>query len=245
MDGEVFVNPSFARPLRGLLACAAVALAMAGASPIAAAAQAGRSATEEGNRLYEEGRFDEAHRQYLEALGEAPDSPLIRFNDGSALYKEENFDESLEAFRQAIESGDSSFVSDAWYNVGGALYRQKQLPEALEAYKQALRANPRDIDAKHNLERVLEQMKQPQDQQKKPDDQNQKPDNQNKPDDQSKKPDDQNKPDEQPSEGGQPPPGQMTREEAERLLGAIQEDQDKVDRKPRTAARGPRPKKDW
>ena len=49
--------------------------------------QAGRSTTIEGNRLYEQGRFDEAHEKYLDALREAPDSPIIRFNDGSALYQ--------------------------------------------------------------------------------------------------------------------------------------------------------------
>jgi hypothetical protein len=37
----------------------------------------------------------------------------------------------------------------------------------------------------------------------------------------------------------------MTREEAERLLDAIREDQDEVKRQPRTPARGTRPRRDW
>ena len=124
--------------------------------------QAGREATNEGNRLYEEGRFQEAHERYLEALREAPDSPVIRFNDGNALYQSREFDQALAAYADAVESGDPGLLSDAWYNIGNVLYRRQQLEESLEAYKQALRLAPGDIDAKHNLERVLEQMQNPQ-----------------------------------------------------------------------------------
>ena len=39
--------------------------------PVAVWAQPGRDAVASGNRLYDEGRFEEAHEQYLEALREA------------------------------------------------------------------------------------------------------------------------------------------------------------------------------
>ena len=69
-----------------------------------AEAQAGRSEVEEGNRLYEEGRFGEAHAKYLEALRMAPGTSLIRFNDGNALYMSEDFQRALAAYQAAIES---------------------------------------------------------------------------------------------------------------------------------------------
>ena len=118
-------------------------------------AQAGRARVEEGNRLYEEGRFAEAHQKYLEALAEAPESSVIPFNDGNALYQDADYQRAMEAYQRAIESGDPALASSAWYNLGNALYRQQQLEPSLEAYKQALRLSPDDADAKHNLERVL------------------------------------------------------------------------------------------
>ena len=130
------------------------------ACPVGAAGQSARPNVEEGNRLYSEGRFDEAHRKYLEALLDDPGSPLILFNDGSALYRDQDFQEAQRRFQEALEDGDPALRSAAWYNLGNTLYRQQQLQESLEAYKEALRANPSDTDAKHNLERVLEQLQQ-------------------------------------------------------------------------------------
>ncbi len=134
-------------------------------APASAETQRGRADVREGNRLYGERRYAEAHERYLDALRDAPDSPLIRFNDGNALYQTQEFQRALEAYRDAIESGDATLVSDSWYNLGNVLYRQQKLQEALEAYKEALRHDPSDIDAKHNLERVLQQLQQQQQQQ--------------------------------------------------------------------------------
>ncbi|WP_419165432.1 tetratricopeptide repeat protein [Candidatus Palauibacter sp.] len=238
---------------------ALVALLVAGAAELRG--QAGRGETREGNRLYEEGRYAEAHEKYLEALLEAPDSPIIRFNDGNALYRGENYESALESFRAAVESGNPQLAAAAWYNLGNTLYRQGALPESLEAFKQALRADPADVDAKHNLERVLELMREQQQQQQgdgenEPEDE-QENEGQPPPEGGERNREEQQDPEEQqdqernpddaepPPEGGPPPPGEMTREEAERLLDAIQEDQDEVNRKPRTAARGTRPRRDW
>ena len=87
-------------------------------------AQAGRSQVEEGNRLYEEGRFPEAHEKYLEGLAAAPESGLIRFNDGNALYKGEDYPRAVEAYERAIGTGDPALIGSAWYNLGNAFYRE-------------------------------------------------------------------------------------------------------------------------
>lgn len=262
---------------RSVIAALPVLAALAGAAPGELAGQAGRAETREGNRLYGEGRFAEAHEKYLEALLEAPDSPIIRFNDGSALYQGENYESALESFRAAVESGDPEVAADAWYNLGNTLYRQGALPESLEAFKQALRTNPADTDAKHNLERVLQQMQEQEQQQQQQgdggsDDENQEeneqqpqggeqdrqqnPQDRDQPEqdpdqDPTEQPDQEPNPQQNPDESepqprdAAPPPGEMTREEAERLLDAIQEDQDEVNRQPRTPARGTRPRRDW
>ena len=270
------VHVSGRRGRTGRLWLPPVIAILGAAAPAEVRAQAGRAETREGNRLYEEGRFAEAHEKYLEALLADPDSPIIRFNDGNALYRGEDYESALESFRAAVEGGDPELAAAAWYNLGNTLYRQGALPESLEAFKQALRANPVDADAKHNLERVLQQMQEQQEQQgdgendeenedeseqqpqggeqnqdpqqdqqdqdQPEQDPNQDPQNQPNPE-----PDPERDPDESesPPQEGTPPPGEMTREEAERLLDAIQEDQDEVNRQPRTPTRGTRPRRDW
>ena len=155
----------------GFVAFAAVVLAaVALGLPPSSAAQAGRADVQEGNRLYREGRYDEAHEEYLEALRAAPDSPLIRFNDANALYQSDEFQRAVDAYRGAIEADDPALEAQAWYNLGNALYRQQQVEGALEAYKEALRRNPGDTDAKHNLEVALKQLQQQEQQEQQPSD---------------------------------------------------------------------------
>ncbi len=232
-----------------------------GALLMPGAVSAQRSLVEEANRLYAEGRYAEAHEMYLEALRENPGSPLIRFNEGNALYQNQEFERAFEAWQDALEAGDTALAQGAWYNLGNTLFRQQQLDASLEAYKQALRINPGDTDAKHNLERVLEQLEEQENQQdqqnrNQDDDQNQENQDQQQPppqgdpeqDEQDEQEQDQSPPesDEQEQEQpAQPPPGQMTPEEAERLLQAIQEDPDEVDRPPRADSLGRRPRKNW
>ena len=226
----------------------AVVAALLACVPESGHAQAGRSQVQEGNRLYEEGLFPEAHEKYLEGLATVPESGLIRFNDGNALYKGEDYQRAVEAYQRAIETGDPALVGSAWYNLGNAFYRQQQLEESLDAYKQALRLRPADVDAKHNLERVLEQMQQ-QEQQQKDGEQNQdEQDQQDQPQQQDQEQDGQQQPEEQEPQAGEgeprQEPGQMTPEEAQRLLEAIEEDPEDVDRK-RAPATGRRPLKAW
>ena len=233
--------------------------------PSLAAAQPGRGAVAAGNRLYDEGRYEEAHEQYLEALRQAPDSTIVPFNDGNALYRTEELGRAMESYRQAVDSGDPAVESRAWYNLGNALYKQQQLEPALEAYKEALRRNPTDTDAKHNFELALEQLEQ---QQQQSDDQQEQDENQDQQDPQDgqsqqepeqeqeqqdepenqesqDQPQDQTE-DQQPEDAEQQPqPGALSREEAERLLQAIDEDPTEIQRQRQTTSPARPPRRPW
>ena len=224
--------------------------------PAEVVAQRGRGPVRDGNRLFNEGRFEEARERYLDALRESPTSPLIRFNEGNALYESAEFRQALDAYQQAITTEDPSLQAKAWYNLGNALYRQQMLQESVEAYRQALRSDPTDPDAKHNLEWVLKQMEQQQNQSDQNQNQDQQQDDQQEQQDQQDQDQDQEQQQgdqpEQPTlndeadgqqQQGEPPP--MSREEAERLLNAIDENPNEVRRPPPARARGARPKKRW
>ena len=241
-----------------MLACLAL--------PSIAAAQPGRGAVDAGNRLYDEGRYEEAHEQYLEALRQAPDSPIVPFNDGNALYRTEELQRAMESYRRAVESGDPAIEAQAWYNLGNALYKQQQLEPALEDYKEALRRNPADTDAKHNFEVTLEQLQEQQqqesddqqdendegrDQQDQQDpqqsEQEQNQEQQDQPEDQEPPEQQQDQPQEQQQENAEqpPPPGALSREEAERLLQAIDEDPSQIQRQRQTTAPARPPRRPW
>jgi tetratricopeptide (TPR) repeat protein len=261
-----------------------ILIVLAVLSPVTASAQAGRSNVRDGNRAYAEGRYAEAYEKYLDALRDDPDSPVIHFNEANALYQSAEFQRAMEAYQQAVETGDPALQSQAFYNLGNALYRQQQLEQSLEAYKQAMRLDPSDSDAKHNYELVREQLEQQQQQQPQDGEQNQddqqgqddqqdqqnqqqqqdensaEQDQQNQEDqeqqdnqDQDQDPDQQNQgqdpsddqQDEQQQQQEQPTPGEMSREEAERLLGAIEEDPGEVNRQRKGAQTVKKSKKDW
>ena len=169
----------------------------------------------------------------------------------------------MESYRRAVESGDPRIEAQAWYNLGNALYKQQQLEPALEAYKEALRRNPADTDAKHNFEVTLEQLQQQQqqesddqqdendegrDQQDRPQsEQEQDQEQQDQPEDQEPPEQQQDQPQEQQQENVEqpPPPGALSREEAERLLQAIDEDPSQIQRQRQTTAPARPPRRPW
>ena len=127
---------------------------------------------------------------------------------------------------------------DAYYNLGNTYFQQKKLPEAAEAYKNALRRNPLDDEARYNLAYVLELMKQNQDDK---DNKDRKQPPKKDQDGQGDKPDKQD-PDQ--GDGGENPQDQkpdqgkggarqerMSREEAERMLDAVQGSEDNTKKK--------------
>ena len=172
-----------------------------------------------GNALYEQENYPEAEIRYRKAQEQSPTYEGL-FNLADALYKQKRYDEALNILKQiSRDEVAGPHAPDAYYNLGNTYFQQKKLPEAAEAYKNALRRNPLDDEARYNLAYVLELMKQNQD------DKN----DQNDPDqgDGGENPQDQ-KPDQ--GKGGARQE-RMSREEAERMLDAVQGSEDNTKKK--------------
>jgi Ca-activated chloride channel family protein len=141
------------------------------------------------NKLYNEGKYDEAAAGYNAALVDHPDSADLHFNLGDAAYKQGNYEEAMKTFQQVETTGDPQRASRVAYNVGNATFRQGQAleqtdpqkalalyAESLASYRRALGLTPDDEDSKFNHELVtqriadlkkrLEEQKKDQDQQK-------------------------------------------------------------------------------
>lgn len=125
-----------------------------------------------GNRLYAEGRYQEATQKYGEALVDDPDSPILNFNMGGAHYKAGNYDEALASFGRAQDPNDPEHNARAAYNAANVHFRKAARLEAekpqealtayaetLLAYRRVLGMNPKDADAKFNYEMTAKRLK--------------------------------------------------------------------------------------
>jgi tetratricopeptide (TPR) repeat protein len=119
-----------------------------------------------GNEEYADGKFDQALSHYEAATKSTRESPESRFNRGDALYKQGKFDEARDDYVKAAAGGDKKFKSKALYNLGNAFAKGGKKPEAIDAYIKSLILDPKNADAKFNLELLLrEEEEQPQQQQ--------------------------------------------------------------------------------
>jgi Ca-activated chloride channel homolog len=117
------------------------------------------------NRLFEQGKYQEAEKAYLAAKADDPGKPEILYNLGNSLIKQNKYGDGIQTLGQSMEKGDKETKEKAWYNTGNVLFSEGRFKESADAFIRALKLNPADRDAKHNLELALLRLKQ-QEQQK-------------------------------------------------------------------------------
>jgi len=138
------------RRLAGLVATA-VALVLGACSGTAP-----WQAVDEGNRAYEDGRFEQALAAYDRAGTLSPDDPAVTYNRGNTLHSLGRFEEASVVSLAAVTALTEGPLREwAWYALGNHAYRRDDLAAARDAYVEVLRADPADEDARHNLELVL------------------------------------------------------------------------------------------
>jgi tetratricopeptide (TPR) repeat protein len=226
-----------------------ILLPLASVSPIFASA---RSRTRQGNRLYQEKKYDEALKRYTEAQKEAPDAPQLHYNLGNVYFRKGDLEKAGNEYRRALDSADPGLDPRAVYNLGNTFFTRQEYRDAIAAYQRALKLNPSDQDAKRNLELALLRMKQqqkqeprggdPKDEEKK---EQQKQEQPTPSEGEQKKQDTPQK--QQPQAGERKEKGSLSKEEAERILNALQEDEKENMKKQVAAAKEDQEEveKDW
>ena len=116
---------------------------------------------ERGLKAYDEGRFEDALREFTAAEHEAPGHPALEYNRGNALYRLGRYDEAREAYHRASEAAGPSLKERDLYNMGNALAQLGDTKGAIGAYRKALVMEPRDEAARHNLEVLLRKIPPP------------------------------------------------------------------------------------
>jgi hypothetical protein len=112
--------------------------------------------------LAREGRLEDAHRHFSEALRIRPDFQLGLHHMGNLLMRMGRPEEAMEAFSKAIAIDPRDHKT--LVNLGFLLLRQGRVEEAVIRFSEALRINPGDPLARHNLElarRTLERQGDP------------------------------------------------------------------------------------
>jgi len=208
-------------------------------SGISLFAQGERKFIRQGNREFEKHNYSESEISYRRAIDKNKSSADAVFNAGDALYKQEKYEDAEKQFIESHRMNeDRDKKAGSMYNLGNSLLKAGKLKESIEAYKNSLRLNPGNMQAKYNLayaqdrlKEQEEQQQQQQDQQNQDKNKDQQDQNQEKQNDQ-KESEDQNKQDEQQQSDQQQ---LMSKEDAERLLNAIANDEKEVQEKVKEA----------
>jgi len=121
---------------------------------------------EEGNRRFEEGRYDEAMGPYERAAEIAKDKAPIDYNRGNLLLKKGDLEGALKSYRESAAHGSDPVKAGSFYNYGNAMFEAQRFEDALNAYREALKYDPADADAKANLELALKKVEEQKKQEK-------------------------------------------------------------------------------
>lgn len=226
-----------------------------------AIAQKGKKEIHKGNQLYQQKKYADAEESYRKSLTKGGQTLPANFNLADALYKQKKFDNAAQKFTEIAGSArDKSVKAKAYHNLGNSLLESNKLKESVEAYKKSLINNPKDDETRYNLAYAMEKLKDQENKDKKENkDQNKKDQDKDKNKDKDKqdqkdKDKDKNKQDpgqdkqDKDQQGNQPKPDQLSKEDAERMLDAMnQEEKNTQDKLKNKKSKGVKGKivKDW
>lgn len=197
-----------------------------------------------GVREYKAENFQEAELNFRKALEANPQSEKALYNLANALYKQERYEEAANILEGLVNKElPENKKADAYHNLGNANVGAQQIQEGIEAYKNALRLRPDDNDTRHNLAYAQKLLQEQEQQQQQEGDDEQ--DDQQQDEQQEQQPGEQDE-DEQQEERARP--DQISPEDAERILDALnqqeREIQEKIDREEKQR-RPLQPERQW
>jgi tetratricopeptide (TPR) repeat protein len=133
-------------------------------------------ADDPGRKAFLESDYPAAIAHYTQALESDPLNGKKGFYLGTALLAAGLHQEAVDQFQKSLSLADSSLAGQIHYNSGNALYRLGSSQEgkekidswrsAIQSWQKSLLFNPKNEDAKHNIELVQKKIEQELDKQK-------------------------------------------------------------------------------
>lgn len=225
-------------------------------------AQTLRGFVNDGVEKYNEENYSDAEVNFKKGTEKSADNFEAKYNLGDALFKQKRYDEALNSYQNSLALARNDLEkAKVHYNIGNSLLKSQKIKESIEAYKQSLKLNPDDQETKYNLSYALEMLKSKNDQKQNQDqnkDQNKDKNKDKKENQDQQKQDqqknqqqqDQKKQDQQSKQDNtkqqQQQPQKISKEEAERILGALKDNEKDLQKELRKI-KGKRVKtdKDW
>lgn len=190
--------------------------------PLMANAQQERKYIRDSYKLYRDSIFDEAQEAAVKAMAVNPNSYEANYNYANALFQQQKYDEALEKYQQmAANETDQQRLAELYHNMGDCHFAKKELEKAIDNFKTSLKNNPADDQTRYNLVATKKMLNNQQQNQN----QNQQQQQQQEQQQQEQQ---QQQQQEQQQQQQQQQQNDMSREDAERLLQAIQQDENKL-----------------
>lgn len=212
-------------------------------------AQSSEKLIHEGNKQYEQKKFNEAEINYRKSLNTKENEFIGNYNLGNTYYQQGKYEEAKQQFEIAAGSKepDKKELSSNYHNLGNALLKNNKYEESIEAYKQSLKLNPSDNDTRYNLAYAKSKLQQQQQQQKNKDNKQDKNKDQKKDDksqqqkdkeqqqkDKEQQQKDQEAKKDEPKKDKQEKAAnkdKISKEDAEKILQALNNDEKKTQKK--------------
>ena len=199
------------------------------------------------NTLMNQERYDEAAKKYEEAAAKAnsnDEKSMIYHNQGNAYFNKQQYKESVDAFKKSLKYNTKDIATKE--NLAMAQY---ELKKQIQQQKQEQQKQEQQKD--QNKDQNKDQQKDQQDQQNNKDDIQDQQDQQDQKDQKNdaKDQEDKNKSEQEENENnknGEAPDKNMSKEDAQKLLEIMDNEEKKVQQKLRRIdGKGKKPKKDW
>lgn len=210
--------------------------------------QSDKKLIRDGNKMFEQKKYNDAEVSYKKSLNKNQKSVEGNFNLGDAYYKQGKFDEAVKQFENVnAQKLDDKTRAAALHNLGNTLVQNKKYEDAVKAYKEALKANSKDDDTRYNLAYAQSMLRQQQQQQQQQQQNQDKKDDKKDQQQQQQNQQDQKKQDEKKQQQKQQQQKQqISKEDAERILQALNNDEKNKHKKGKQAEAGKADfDKDW
>lgn len=223
----------------------------------------------DGAAFYSDSAYSEAADAFRKATIAAPEDARWRYDLGLSEAKDEDYESALNNLQTTVGLASPELANQARFNVGNIHYAMENYGEAAKSYRNTLLRDPTDSDAKRNLELAMmklaeqepgdkegdedssdgdedkEKEKKDQQDEQKSDEEKEDESDENRDDSQS----DQDQQDPQDEQQPEPDPrsdSTLTREQAERILRALADEEARLRDKAKNLQLLPAPAgKDW
>jgi len=202
-----------------------------------------------GNSAYTDSNYTQAEEAYRKSAADDPSSAKAAFNLGDALYRQERYEEAIEAFEKSYgKQSDPQQQSKSLQNLGNAHYQMKNYPEAAKAYGESLKLDPENEEARYNMAQAIRRIQEPPPQQEQQEGEKQEKEEQEENKQEQAQPQPQEEenesseeqeqqageeemPQADPDENQEQEGGKIDKEEALRLLEALEKQEEELQKK--------------